>query len=1056
MYRVVFKCCLLVGILVAELKAQPTLDSTFFAQLAPRSIGPAVMSGRVAAIVVDPNNHNLIYVGAATGGVWKSTNRGVSWQPIFDALPTSSIGALALDPNNPEVLWVGTGEANTRNSAGVGRGVYKTLDGGKTWRFLGLEKTEHIARIIIHPHNPDIAWVAALGTTWGENPERGVFKTTDGGKTWKKVLYVDERTGAADLAIHPANPNRLIASMWEHRRWPWFFKSGGKGSGIYCSYDGGETWKKLTTKDGLPEGELGRAGIAYARSNPNVVYMLLEAKESALLRSEDGGQTWKTVNKSVGVNPRPFYFCDIRVHPLDENKVYRLQVTLDVSIDGGKTFTPLIPYSLIHPDHQALWIDPHQGLFMVDGNDGGVAISENGGKTWEFVRNLPLGQFYHIATDNQYPYNVYGGLQDNGSWRGPSNSLAGEGVYNEQWELVSFGDGFGTLPDPKDPDFGYAMWQGGNLVYWHYPTGRSKYIRPKEEGVKLRFNWNAAIAIDPLDPNTVYYGSQFVHKTTDKGQTWTIISPDLTTNDTSKQKQALSGGLTRDVTTAENYTTILTIAPSPVQKGVIWVGTDDGNIQVTKDGGNTWELVSKNLVNMKGGPPTGTWIPCIEASHFDPATAYVVLDDHRRANWTPYVYVTRDYGKTWQSLVTKEIDGFTHVIRQDFVDKNLLFLGTEFGLYVSFNEGKNWIKWKAGFPTVPVHDMVIHQREHDLIIGTHGRGIYILDDIRPLRNLQEVLQKKLWLFPVGIAYQYAVRGENGKDYFAGEHIYKGQKRPYGALLSIWVNAPDSILKKAEGPNSPKVKIEILDKDSTTIRTLYAPIRAGIVRTNWDLRLKALRLTKGDEEQPLKEKETSDPPGIEVLSGVYYARLSWDKHQVIQPIEVRTDPRMNFSLQRLQSKHNWEKKAEKLALLLDSCYYQLEKTTKTINMILQYSSELDTTVAAVKTLRDSAIAYTKKIKQLQEKIKPDYKNRSGYWDDSEYIRTIIGDVLFQLSTQYEGPTDATLAQYQKAFTRTQQLFNDVNKFYEQEMERIKEWVQKAGINFWGQYSKFELK
>jgi photosystem II stability/assembly factor-like uncharacterized protein len=1025
--------------------------------MAPRCIGPAVMSGRVAAVEVDPLNKNLIYVGSATGGVWKSTNRGVSWEPISDGLPTSSIGALALEPNNSEVLWVGTGEGNPRNSAGVGRGVYKTLDGGKTWRFLGLEKTERISRILIHPYNPNIVWVAALGTTWGENSERGVFKTTDGGKTWKKVLYVNERTGAADLAMHPTNPNRLIVSMWEHRRWPWFFQSGGKGSGIYCTYDGGETWKQLTTKEGLPEGELGRAGIAYAKSNPNVVYMLLEAKESALLRSDDGGQNWRTVNKTLGVNPRPFYFCDIRVHPLDENKVYRLQTVLDVSLDGGKSFTPLIPYSLIHPDHHALWIDPDKGLFMVNGNDGGVAISENGGKNWEFVRNLPLGQFYHIAADNQFPYNVYGGLQDNGSWRGPSNSLAGSGVFNEQWELVCFGDGFGTLPDPQKPEYGYAMWQGGNLVYWHYPTGKFKYIRPKEEKTKLRFNWNAAIAIDPLAPQTVYYGSQFVHKTTDAGQTWTIISPDLTTNDTAKQKQALSGGLTRDVTNAENHTTILTIAPSPVQQGVIWVGTDDGNIQVTRDGGATWELVSKTLVNLKGGPPAGTWVPCIEPSAFDPATAYVVLDDHRRSNWTPYVFVTKDYGKTWQSLVTKEIDGFAHVIRQDFVDKNLLFLGTEFGLFVSFNGGKNWMKWKSGFPTVPVTDLVIQRREHDLVIGTHGRGIYILDDIRPLRNLSEAIAQKLWLFPPGVAFQYTRRSENGKDYFAGDHIYKGEQRPYGALLSFWVNAPDSILKKVDTPKAPKVKIEILDKDSTLIRTLYAPIKPGIARTSWDLRHKAPRLAGAEEnKEKEKEKDASDPPGIEALPGIYYVRLSWEKYKKIQPLEVQTDPRLNISLQALQNKHIWEKKAEKLALLLDSCYNQLEKTTRSINLVLQYSQDRDTTAAPIKTVRDSAKTIVAQLKKFQEKIKPDYKNRTGYWDDSEYIRAIIGDVVFQLSTQYEGPTDATLAQYQKAYAQSEKLFAEINQFYTQKIATFESWVQKAGISFFQQYAKFEIK
>jgi len=736
-----FKSCLILFLFILCLLflvpgsfADDSINASYFSGLKPRAIGPAGMSGRIACVDVVAANPKIMYVGAATGGIWKSADGGVTWNPIFDEQSTSSIGDVTIDPANPAIVWVGTGEANPRNSAGVGRGVFKTLDGGKNWQFLGLEKTERISRLLLNPHNPDVAYAAAMGTTWGENPERGVFKTQDGGKTWKKVLYVDEKTGAADLAMDPSNPNRLLAAMWEHRRWPWFFKSGGPGSGLYLSIDAGETWKKLSSKEGLPEGELGRMGLAFSRSRPNIVYALIEAKKSALCRSEDSGSTWTIVNDKPGVSPRPFYYSDIRVNPKNENTIYRLSSPLDVSIDGGKTFKRLMGFFAVHGDFHELWIHPDDGSFMVVGGDGGIGISYDEGKHWKFVQNLPLGQYYHISVDLENPYNIYGGLQDNGSWRGPSRVLQGTAIFNFHWQSVGWGDGFGTLPIPRDPKLGYSMSQGGWLVRFNTVTGEQKDIRPPgPPGVKLRFNWNSAIAVDPLDIGTLYYGSQFLHKSTDEGRTWQMISPDLTSNNPEKQKQAESGGLTKDVTHAEDHCTIMTISPSPVQNGVIWVGTDDGKVQLTKNGGQTWKDLSGELIGMKDkGVPSGTWCPHIEASHHEPGTAFVVFDDHRRSNWTPYVFMTTDFGATWKNLASSTIDGFIHVIREDPVQKNLLFLGTEFGLYVSFDRGKEWMKWTNGLPTVPVRDLVIHPLDNDLVIGTHGRSLYILDDIQPL------------------------------------------------------------------------------------------------------------------------------------------------------------------------------------------------------------------------------------------------------------------------------------------------------------------------------------
>ncbi|MEK6756739.1 MAG: hypothetical protein AABZ02_11360, partial [Bacteroidota bacterium] len=612
-----------------------------------RSIGPAGMSGRIGGIDAVASNPDIIFVGAATGGVWKSTSGGITWKPVFDDQPVAAVGAVAIFQPNPSIVWAGTGEGNPRNSASVGNGVYKSLDGGSSWTHMGLDRTERIHRILLHPTDPNTAYAAAMGQMWGENADRGVFKTTDGGKTWKKVLNVNEKVGCADLVMDPSNPNKLFAAMWEYQRWPWFFKSGGPGSGLYVTYDGGENWKRISEDDGLPKGELGRIGVAIARSNPDVVYAMVEAKRNALYRSEDGGRSWKMVNDSRNVNPRPFYYADIRVDPQNENRVYSLHSNLTVSTDGGKSFTNITPGSRVHSDHHALWIHPADGSFLIDGNDGGVAISYDRGKTWRFVENLPLAQYYHINVDMEIPYNVYGGMQDNGSWRGPSDVWENGGIRNWHWNEVGFGDGFATLVDPSDPSYGYAMSQGGFLIRFNWKTGERKDIRPwGPDGMKLRFNWNAGIASDPFNPKTIYYGSQFLHKSTDRGDSWTIISPDLTSNDPTKQKQDESGGLTKDVTGAENYTTIMVIAPSPVQQGVIWVGTDDGNVQVTQDGGKTWTNGGDRIPDV----PKNTWVPHIEVSKFDAGAAYGVFEDHRRSNWKTYLYKSENFGKNWTRL----------------------------------------------------------------------------------------------------------------------------------------------------------------------------------------------------------------------------------------------------------------------------------------------------------------------------------------------------------------------------------------------------------------------
>ncbi|MFZ5842148.1 MAG: WD40/YVTN/BNR-like repeat-containing protein [Pseudomonadota bacterium] len=884
--------------LAAVTAATPT-DVSLLAGLKARSIGPAGMSGRVAAIDVSPHDNNVIYVGASTGGVWKSVNGGSHWQPVFDEQDVHAIGALAVSPINPNLIWVGTGEGNVRNSVSVGRGVYRSLDGGKTWQHMGLKNSERIHRIIPHPRDANTVYVAAMGQAWGENSERGVYRTRDGGKTWQRILYVDDKTGAAELVMDPSNPDKLFANMWQYRRWPWFFKSGGPGSGLYMSIDGGDSWRQATEKDGLPAGELGRMGIAVAPSDPRIVYALVEAKDSALLRSTDGGYKWETVNKDINVNGRPFYYADIRVDPERPDRLYRLATFADVSDDGGKTFSTLIGLQHLHPDNHALWINPRNGAHMINGNDGGIGISYDRGESWRFVTNLPLAQFYHVRYDLAQPYNLYGGLQDNGSWRGPSSIWEQGPIRNSHWTELGFGDGFDTSPDPDNSRRGYAMSQDGYLLRWDLDTGERLMIRPAapDANTRLRFNWNAGFAQDPFAAGTIYYGSQFLHKSTDRGNTWTIISPDLTSNNPDKQKSHESGGLTPDVTAAENHTTIVSIAPSPLEPGVIWVGTDDGRVQITRDGGASWS----NVVAGAKGVPADTWVPHITLSPHNKGTAFVVFDNHRRSDWTPYLFRVDDYGKRWTSLASKDIDGYALVLQQDLVEPNLLFLGTEFGLYVSFDAGKRWQKWPHGVPTASVMDLAIHPREHDLIVATHGRALYVLDDIRPLRELTRLTDKTaLHLFAMAPAIQYQVK-ENAIDSINSQSEFRGENRPYGALISFWLNAeqlphPDEDVErlrkqpepaKDEKPKPTKAVLEIRDHRGALVKRLEVDAKQGVNRLNWDLTRTAYR-------SPLPPSPWGGGSAAPVVPGDYEVTLLFAEQKAKQTLRVLPDPRLQLS------------------------------------------------------------------------------------------------------------------------------------------------------------------
>jgi photosystem II stability/assembly factor-like uncharacterized protein len=1000
-----------------------------------------------------------MYVGTATGGIWKSIDGGVTWKPIFDDQSTSSIGDITIDPSNPEIVWAGTGEANPRNSVGVGRGVFKTQDGGENWQFLGLEKTEKISRLLLDPSNPDVAFVAAMGTTWGENPERGVFKTEDGGKTWKKTLFVDEKTGAADLAMDPSNPNRLLAAMWEHRRWPWFFNSGGPGSGLFLSVDGGETWKKLSSKEGLPEGDLGRIGIAFSRSRPNMVYALIEAKKSALCLSEDSGRTWKIINNKPGVSPRPFYYSDIRVHPKKEHTVYRLSSPLDVSIDGGKSFKRLMDFFAVHGDFHELWIHPEDSAFMVVGGDGGIGISYDEGQHWNFVQNLPLGQYYHISVDLENPYNIYGGLQDNGSWRGPSRVLQGNAIYNFHWQTVGWGDGFGTLAIPRDAKLGYSMSQGGWLVRFNTVTGEQKDIRPPApSGVKLRFNWNAAIAIDPLDLGTMYYGSQFLHKSTDEGRTWQIISPDLTSNNPEKQKQAESGGLTKDVTNAENHCTIITISPSPVQNGVIWVGTDDGKIQLTKNGGQTWKDLSGKIIAMRDkGVPSGTWCPHIEASNHEPSTAYVVFEDHRRANWVPYAFMTTDFGETWKNITTPTIDGFIHVIREDPVQRNLLFLGTEFGLYVSFDRGSEWMKWTNGLPTVPVRDMVIHPLDNDLVIGTHGRSVYILDDIQPLREITEAIKaKKLHLFKIADAYQFQT-SFFGLGYLTpGNMEFQGQNRAYGALITYSIGEKPAEVPKKEDPanvedtqkkeDKEQIKIAILDNQGEVIRTIKGPMNPGLNRVNWDLRRDPFK-TLSDPFEGF-----SPPTGPFVLPGTYKVRIDLDDVAVEDSLQVLADPRSPVSQSSRREKFNLILENGKYIEAVTNASKKIQESIRALDEVLNRIDQLEE--RRREYIRIKATEFKKRLKGYADRLSPS-KDRSGIFEATE-VSSRLAMLGSRLESSFDQPTEAQRLEFQNLKAAVHQELYIINRFFKEDFPKFINEIKGAGFSIFPNIEPITIK
>jgi photosystem II stability/assembly factor-like uncharacterized protein len=775
-----------------------------------RNIGPAIMGGRVDDFAVVESNPSIVYVGMASGGIWKSVNGGTTWEPVFDNQAVSSIGDLALAPSDPSILYVGTGESNNRQSSSWGNGVYKTLDGGKTWQHHGLEKTRHIGRVLVHPRNPNIVYVAAAGDLWAPSKDRGVYKTTDGGKTWQQVLFINEDTGVNDIAMDWESPDTLYAGAYQRRRTVWGFNGGGPHGAIYKTTDGGATWKKL--EKGLPYekgGDTGRIGLQVYRKNPNIVYAIIEHKDGGVFRSEDKGETW---TKMSSTNPRPMYYSKIHIDPNNDLRIWVLGAQLFYSEDGGKNFVTNRGQR-IHGDYHAFWINPNNSDHMIVGTDGGIHWTWDAGRSWDFVNTIPLGQFYEIGVDMSKPYKICGGLQDNGSWCGPVATTYTRGISNDEWVNVAGGDGYYVQIDPTDPNILYAESQDGNVIRRNLKTGESKSIRPieKEGDPRYRFQWNTPILISRHDPKTIYYAGQFVFKSTNRGDDWEKISPDLTNNEDRNQKPIMGRMPDRDMLSrfdgVQHWPCITTTSESPKNPLVLWAGTDDGNLQVTRDGGKTW----KNVVGNIPGLPKGTYVTRVVASQHAEGTAYATFDGHRMGDFGIYVYATTDFGETWKDISSNlpRNNGVVNVIREHHRNPDLLFVGTEFGAYFSLDRGANWHKFKMNLPTVPVDDIVVHPRENDLIFGTHGRSIWVWDDITPLEQLNaKVIESDFTLFDTRPATSWRLWNHKAST---GHKEYISPNPPNGALIHFY-------LKNAPAENE-RVRITILDKDGRTVREI---------------------------------------------------------------------------------------------------------------------------------------------------------------------------------------------------------------------------------------------
>ena len=982
-----------------------------------RCIGPSNMGGRIDDFAVVESNPHIIYVATASGGLWKTTNNGVTFEPIFDDQTSSTIGDVAVAPSNPDIVWVGTGEPNNRQSSSWGNGVYKSEDGGKTWKNMGLEDTHHIGRIVIHPTNPDIVYVAALGHLWGPNKQRGLYKTTDGGKTWVNTKFIDENTGFVDVAMDYENPNTLYAAAYQRCRTAYGFNGGGPGSGLYKTTNSGETWVRLAS--GLPEGNIGRIGVDVYRRNPSIIYAIIEHKNGGIYRTEDKGLTWE---KMSDTNPRPMYYSQIRIDPNNDQRIWVLGAPMYVSDDGGKTFrTDLVRQ--IHVDHHAMWINPANSNHMIVGSDGGIHFSYDRGKTWDFVNTLPLGQFYEVGFDLRKPYFIYGGLQDNGSWGGPSATWHEQGITNEDWIQVGGGDGFYTQVDPEDFNTIYAESQDGSLFRFDLKTGESKSIRPEPDDEKetYRFNWNSPILISPHNSKTIYYGGNKLFISQDRGDNWEPTI-DLTSQQ-NREKLPIMGVVPDENTLSKHdgvvhWGTITTISESPLKAGLLWVGTDDGNLQVSRDGGKTW----KNIVAKVKGVPKGTYVTRVVASRFEEGAAYVTCDGHRSNDFKAYVFMTSDYGETWKNIAANLPEGScVNVIREHLRNPNLLFVGTERGAYFSIDKGAKWVMIRSNLPIVPVDDIAIHPHDNDLIFGTHGRSIWILDDMTSLEQLTpEVLVSSEFLFDVRSATIFNPYNHKGNT---GHKFFVGPNPPFGAIISYYLK------EKAK----EEVKVVILDSQGSVVREIKGPKEAGINRVTWDLRY---------SPPPRSEEETGrrfSPQGPFVLPGEYKVSIKVDGQELAKTLKVEGDPRIDISFEARKAQHD-------ALLTLYKLYPLIINSDKTSANLKKQVEDLDKTLKKLPAVPDSISEAIKgMLKELDDiRLKLLGDPKAGF----EGMRFSLRGKLMMLGRAIGGytgaPSEKQLKRIQENATALNGLVERLNKIIDEDIPRLNKLLNENKI------------
>ncbi|MGH7652367.1 MAG: VPS10 domain-containing protein [Gemmatimonadaceae bacterium] len=1035
-------------------------DSARLAELPWRSIGPAVTSGRVVdfAVPEGPKSQigerlgEIFYVASASGGVWKTTNGGTTWESIFDHQSSASIGDIAVAPSNPDIIWVGTGEANNQRSSSWGDGVYKSENAGRTWTNMGLRKSEHIGRIIVNPVNPEIVFVAAPGPLWGAGGDRGLFRTTDGGRTWKNVKNIDIHTGFTDVIFDPTNPNVIYAASFQRERRPYSYVGGGPGSGLWKSIDGGDTWTKLT--EGLPTGDVGRIGLDVSRSNPNVVYATIETKvtgtgaatgntEGSVYRSDDYGASWQKMGKGFSY---PWYMGQIRVDPGNPDRVYFMGVPLQVSTDGGRTFQSTARGA--HSDQHALWIDPTDPNHLIIGCDGGVYISRDRGKTVDFVPNLPISQYYAIATDMREPfYYVYGGLQDNSSWGGPSQTRNVQGITNADWIQTTGGDGFYAQIDPVDPNTVYGESQGGDIVRFDVRTGEQKTIKPLPAfGTRpYRWNWSSPMLISPYDHNTIYFGANYLFKSTNRGDAWTRLGPDLT-QQLNRDSLPVMGkiwprdAIARHQGTAE-YGNISTIDESPVRQGVLYVGTDDGVISVSRDGGANWTRYTKFP-----GVPDQTYVSRVVASRFREGLVYATLDNHRNNDFKPYVIKSEDYGAHWTPITGNlPASGSVHVIREGYNEPNLLFVGTEFGAFFSAIGGNTWTQLKYNLPTVAVHDIAIQPREHDLIIGTHGRGIYIIDDITPLEKLGEANRVGTYLFPVKAATEYNPNssipgGERGAG-ATGDREFAAPNPAFGAIVTYFIR--DSL------PKAGDATLAIYDANGNRVRDLTANKKRGMHRVTWDLRgAPPYTVRRPANEAGQQQFRQREPSGAFVLPGRYTARLtvkSGSNAAVVTetPIEVRSDPLVPMNAADSRALYDMRVSTGRLQATVQAA-------VRTAEQLKEQIADVKTALKsnpAPDTLTKQADAIDKEIGDILKKLRGDPESEASADDrktDEPSIQERVNSVAEQIGDVTSSPTELQRSTLTLATSDLQREVNRINALLQKQIPALNAGLDAAKV------------